>query len=142
MPKKKYVAKVRLYLEAGKATPAPPVGPMLGQYGVNLMEFCKAYNAKTAKFAGMTVPAIVYIKEDRSFEIVTKTPPTSELILKQLGLEKGSDNPLKNKIGKLTRKQLEEIAKIKMPDLNTNDMEKAIRIIAGQARNMGVEVEL
>ncbi len=142
MPKRKYLAKLRLYLEAGKATPAPPVGPALGQYGVNIMDFCKAYNAMTAKYKGMTVPAIVYIYEDRSFEIKLKTPPTSELIMKTIGIEKGSDNKIKNKVGKINRKQLEEIAKIKMPDLNTRDLEKAIKIIAAQAENMGVQVEL
>ncbi len=140
MPKKRYLAKLRLYIEAGKAAPAPPVGPALGQYGVKIMDFCKAYNAMTAKYQGYTVPAIVYIYEDRSFEIKLKTPPTSELIMKTIGIEKGSENKIKKKVGKITRKQLEEIAKMKMPDLNTRDLDKAVKIIAAQAENMGVEV--
>ena len=139
---KQLIATLRLYIEAGQARPTPPIGPALGQYGLNIMDFCKAYNAQTAHMKGMIVPAIVYIYSDKTFRFRLKTPPTSWLIFRALGIEGGSGEPNKKKVGKLTRKQLEEIAKIKMPDLNTRDIEKAIRIIAGQARSMGVEVEL
>ncbi|PMQ02529.1 MAG: 50S ribosomal protein L11 [Dictyoglomus sp. NZ13-RE01] len=138
MPKK-VVGKVKLNLTAGKATPAPPVGPALGQYGVNIMEFCKAYNAATAGQEGI-IPVEITIYEDRSFTFVTKTPPASELLKKAVGAEKGSGEPNKNKIGKITKSKLREIAEIKMKDLNANDIEAAMRIIAGTARSMGIEI--
>jgi len=136
---KKVVGKVKLNLTAGKATPAPPVGPALGQYGVNIMEFCKAYNAATAGQEGI-IPVEITIYEDRSFTFVTKTPPASELLKKAVGAEKGSGEPNKNKIGKITKSKLREIAEIKMKDLNANDIEAAMRIIAGTARSMGIEI--
>ncbi|HCL58196.1 MAG TPA: 50S ribosomal protein L11 [Spirochaetia bacterium] len=139
---KKVKAQVKLQLPAGKATPAPPVGPALGQHGINLMEFCKQYNAKTASEPGMIIPVVVTVYEDRSFSLVTKTPPASVLIKKALGLDKGSKESHKVKIGKLTQKQLEDIAKTKQEDLNAYDLNAAMRIIGGTARSMGVEVEL
>ncbi|MBD3366527.1 50S ribosomal protein L11 [candidate division WWE3 bacterium] len=139
--KKKIKAKVRLNIPAGKATPAPPVGPALGQHGVPLMDFCKQFNAKTAKMGNDLIPVILTVYQDRSFDFITKTPVTSSLILKKLGVKKGSGVPNKEKIGKLSRKDLEEIAEIKMPDLNTEDMDKAVKIIAGTAESMGVECE-
>jgi large subunit ribosomal protein L11 len=138
---KKVKAVVKLQLPAGKANPAPPVGPALGQHGVNLMAFCKEYNAKTADKQGYIIPVVITVYEDRSFSFVVKTPPASDLIKKSLGIEKGSSEPNKTKVGKLTKKQLEEIAKLKMPDLNANDLDAAMRIIRGTALNMGVEVE-
>jgi large subunit ribosomal protein L11 len=138
---KKVKAVVKLQLPAGKANPAPPVGPALGQHGVNLMAFCKEYNAKTADKQGYIIPVVITVYEDRSFSFVVKTPPASDLIKKALGIEKGSSEPNKTKVGKLTKKQLEEIAKLKMPDLNANDLDAAMRIIRGTALNMGVEVE-
>ena len=132
---------VKLQIPAGKATPAPPVGTALGPHGVNIMDFVKAFNAKTAKDDGLIIPAVVTIYSDRSYTFITKTPPASVLIKKALGLESGSGNPLKEKVGKLSRKQLEEIAKIKMPDLNCYDINTAVKIIAGSARQMGVECE-
>ena len=138
---KKLKAIVKLQLPAGKASPAPPVGPALGQHGVNLMEFCKQYNAKTAHQAGMVIPVVISIFEDRSFNFVTKTPPAAVLIKKALKLDKGSSEPHITKVGKITMAQLEEIAKIKMPDINAYKLESAIKIIAGTARSMGVEVE-
>ncbi|HOJ49586.1 MAG TPA: 50S ribosomal protein L11 [Spirochaetota bacterium] len=138
---KKVKAVVKLQLPAGKANPAPPVGPALGQHGVNLMAFCKEYNAKTADKQGYVIPVVITVYEDRSFSFVTKTPPASDLIKKALGIEKGSSQPNKTKVGKLTKKQIEEIAKLKMPDLNANDLDAAVRIIRGTALNMGVEVE-
>ena len=142
MPRgKKIKAVIRLAIEAGKATPAPPVGPALGQHGVPIMEFCKEFNAKTQKEAGNVIPVVLTVFEDRTFKFVTKTPVSSHLIKKAIKAEKGSGMPNKEKIGKLSRKQVEEIAKIKMPDLNTNSLEKAVRIVEGTARSMGVEVE-
>ncbi|MGB9857188.1 MAG: 50S ribosomal protein L11 [Dictyoglomaceae bacterium] len=138
MPKK-IVGKVKLNLTAGKATPAPPVGPALGQYGVNIMEFCKAYNAATAGQEGI-IPVEITIYEDRSFTFVTKTPPASELLKKAAGVEKGSGEPNKNKVGKVKRSKIREIAEIKMKDLNANDIESAMRIIEGTARSMGIEI--
>jgi large subunit ribosomal protein L11 len=138
---KKVKAQVKLQLNAGKATPAPPVGPALGQHGVNLMEFCKQYNAKTAAQQGLVIPVVITIFEDRSFTFITKTPPASVLIKKALNLESGSKEPNKIKVGKLKKSQLEEIAKLKMPDLNANDLDAAKQIIRGTARSMGVEVE-
>jgi large subunit ribosomal protein L11 len=137
---KKLVAVVKLAIQAGKATPAPPIGPALGQHGVNIMAFCKEYNAKTADQAGMVVPVEISIYEDRSFTFVLKTPPASVLIKKALGIESGSSEPHKVKVGSLTRAQLRQIAEQKLPDLNTNDVEAAMKIIAGTARSMGVTI--
>jgi len=138
---KKVKAQVKLQLNAGKATPAPPVGPALGQHGVNLMEFCKQYNAKTAHQQGLVIPVLITIYEDRSFTFVTKTPPASVLIKKTLGLESGSKESNKTKVGKLTKAQVQEIAKTKMPDLNAYDLDAACKIIGGTARSMGVETD-
>lgn len=138
---KKIRAKIKLQIQAGKATPAPPVGPALGQYGVPLMDFCKEFNARTAKMGDDIIPVDLIVYEDKSFTFVTKTPVTSELIKKALGIPKGSGVPNKNKVGVLTREKAEEIVKIKMPDLSANDMEQAIKVIAGTARSMGVEVK-
>jgi len=137
---KKIVAKVKLQIPAGKATPAPPVGPALGQHGVNIMEFCKSYNEKTARQAGMIVPVEITIYADRTFTFVTKTPPASVLLKKAAGLEKGSGEPNKKKMGRVTPQQIREIAESKMPDLNTKDLEAAMRMIEGTARSMGIEV--
>ncbi len=140
MATKKLIRQVKLQIPAGKATPAPPVGPALGQHGVNIMAFCKQFNAETAKQAGMILPVVISIYEDRSFTFVTKTPPAAVLIKKAAGIDSGSGEPNKNKVGKITRAQLLEIAKTKMPDLNANDLESAAKIIAGTARSMGVEI--
>ncbi len=137
---KKVVAVVKLQIPAGKATPAPPVGPALGQHGVNIMEFCKSYNEKTARQAGTIVPVEITIYADRTFTFVTKTPPASVLLKKAAGLEKGSGEPNKKKMGRVTRQQIREIAEVKMPDLNTRDLEAAMRMIEGTARSMGIEV--
>lgn len=137
---KKIKAIVKLQIPAGKANPAPPVGPALGQYGVNIMEFCKTYNEKTAKQSGDIVPVEITIFEDRTFTFICKTPPTSTLLLKAAKIEKGSGEPNKNKVGQVKRSQVMEIAKIKMPDLNAVDLEGAIKTIEGTARNMGIEV--
>ncbi len=137
---KKVVAIVKLQIPAGKATPAPPVGPALGQHGVNIMEFCKSYNEKTARQAGTIVPVEITIFADRTFSFVTKTPPASVLLKKAAGLEKGSGEPNKKKAGRVTRQQVREIAESKMPDLNTKDLEAAMRMIEGTARSMGIEV--
>lgn len=137
---KKVKAFVKLNLHAGKATPAPPVGPALGQHGVPLMDFCKEFNARTAPMGDAIIPVVLTVYEDRSFEFVTKTPLTSYLIKKSLKLDKGSAVPNKNKVGKISKNQLEEIAKVKMPDLNTKDLDMAVRIVASQAKSMGVEV--
>lgn len=137
---KKLKAIIKLQLSAGKASPAPPVGPALGQHGVNLMEFCKQYNAKTSHQQGLVIPVEISVYEDRSFTFITKTPPAAVLIKKALGLDKGSGEPHKTKVGKINRSQLEEIAKTKMPDLNANDLDAAVQIIRGTARSMGVEV--
>lgn len=140
---KKVKALVKLQIKGGAANPSPPVGPALGQQGVNIMEFCKAFNAQTQTpdRQGKPLPVEITVFEDRSFTFIIKTPPASYLILTAIGAEKGSSNPLANKIGKLTRKQLEEIAKLKMPDLNAASLESAMRSIAGSARSMGIEVE-
>jgi large subunit ribosomal protein L11 len=139
---KKIQAYVKLQVKAGEANPAPPIGPALGQQGVNIMEFCKAFNARTQnEEKGMPMPVEITVYSDRSFTFIIKTPPASYLILKALGITKGSSTPNKNKIGKITRKQLTDIASIKMPDLTASDLDAAIRTIAGTARNMGVEVE-
>ncbi len=135
------IAKVKLQIPAGKANPAPPVGPALGQHGVNIMEFCKAFNAKTAKMQeGLIIPALVTIYSDRSFSFITKTPPASVLIKMALKLEKGSGDPKKNKVGKITKNQVIEIAKQKMPDLNAYDIDNAVKIIEGTAKSMGIEI--
>ncbi|BAP18418.1 MAG: 50S ribosomal protein L11 [cyanobacterium endosymbiont of Epithemia adnata isolate EadnSB Bon19] len=137
---KKVVAMIKLALPAGKANPAPPVGPALGQHGVNIMAFCKEYNGKTADQAGMIVPVEISVYEDRSFTFVLKTPPASVLIRKAAGAEKGSSQPNNQKVGSITRNQLREIAQTKMPDLNANDIEAAMNIVEGTARNMGVTI--
>lgn len=139
---KKIQAYVRLQVKAGEANPAPPIGPALGQQGVNIMEFCKAFNARTqSSEKGMPMPVVITVYSDRSFTFIIKTPPASYLIMKAAGISKGSSVPNKNKVGKITRKQLEEIAKVKMPDLTASDLEAAMRTIAGTARNMGIEIE-
>ena len=137
----KVVAQVKLQCPAGQANPAPPVGPALGQHGVNIMEFCKQYNAKTQKQIGLLIPVIITIYADRSCTFVLKTPPAAVLLKKAAKIDKGSGIPNKVKVGKVTRAQLEEIAKIKLPDLNCSDLQAAIRTIEGTARNMGLEVE-
>jgi large subunit ribosomal protein L11 len=138
---KKVVAVIKLAINAGKANPAPPIGPALGQHGVNIMMFCKEYNARTADQAGMVVPVEISVYEDRSFTFVLKTPPASKLIAKAAGIDTGSGEPNKKKVGSISRAQLEDIAKTKMPDLNANDIEAAMKIIEGTARNMGVTVK-
>lgn len=132
---------VRLQIPAGEANPAPPVGPALGQHGVNIMEFCKAFNSKTESQKGTIIPVIISIYEDKSFSFITKTPPAATLIKKALNLEKGSGEPNKNKVGVLTSEKLEEIARTKLTDLNAKDLEAAKKIIEGTARSMGVEIE-
>ena len=139
MPRK-VVALIKLAIEAGKANPAPPIGPALGQHGVNIMMFCKEYNAKTSDQAGTVVPVEISVYEDRSFTFVLKTPPASVLIKKAAGIEKGSGVPHTEKVGSITQDQLRQIAETKLPDLNTNNVEMAMRIIAGTARNMGVTI--
>lgn len=138
---KKVVALIKLALPAGKANPAPPVGPALGQHGVNIMAFCKEYNAKTSDQAGMVIPVEISVFEDRSFTFVLKTPPASVLIRKAAGVEKGSSEPNKQTVGSITRNQLKEIAQTKMPDLNANDIDAAMNIVEGTARNMGVTIK-
>ncbi|MBE9204373.1 50S ribosomal protein L11 [Synechocystis sp. PCC 7339] len=137
---KKVVALIKLALPAGKANPAPPVGPALGQHGVNIMAFCKEYNAKTADKPGMIIPVEISVFEDRSFTFILKTPPASVLIRKAAGVEKGSSEPNKTKVASITREQLREIAQTKLPDLNANDIDAAMNIIEGTARNMGITV--
>jgi large subunit ribosomal protein L11 len=139
-PKKRLAAVIKLQIQAGAATPAPPVGPALGQHGVNIMEFVKAYNAATESQRGNVVPVEISVYEDRSFTFVTKTPPAARLILKAAGLDKGSAVPHKTKVGTLTQAQVREIATTKLPDLNANDVEAAAKIIAGTARSMGITV--
>ncbi len=138
---KKVVAVVKLQIPGGSATPAPPVGPALGQHGVNIMEFCKAFNAETKNLAGLVIPAVVTIYNDRSFTYVLKSPPASILLKQAAGIAKGSAQPNRDKVGKITKKQLEEIAQRKMKDLNCDSLEKAMKIIEGTARNMGIIVE-
>ncbi|MGO1974823.1 MAG: 50S ribosomal protein L11 [Propionibacteriaceae bacterium] len=140
-PKKKVAALVKVALNAASATPAPPVGTALGPHGVNIMEFCKAYNAATESMRGNVIPVEITIYEDRSFTFITKTPPAAELIKKAAGLQKGSGEPNKEKVGKITSDQVREIASTKLPDLNANDVESAMKIVAGTARSMGVSVE-
>jgi len=137
---KKVIAVVKLQIPAGKATPAPPVGPALGQHGVNIMEFCKTYNERTASQAGTIVPVEITVYADRTFTFVTKTPPAAVLLRQAAGLEKGSGEPNKNKVGKVTRDQVRQIAQQKMKDLNTRDIDAAMRMIEGTARSMGIQV--
>lgn len=137
---KKVVTQIKLQIPAGKANPSPPVGPALGQHGVNIMEFCKAYNARTQDKEGMIIPVVITVYSDRSFTFITKTPPAADLLKKAAGIIKGSGEPNKNKVGKVTMAQVREIAKIKMPDLNTRDLDTAVRTIMGTARSMGIEV--
>jgi large subunit ribosomal protein L11 len=137
---KKVMGYIKLQIDAGKANPAPPVGPALGQRCVNIMEFCKAFNEKTKDKMGFKVPTIITVYNDRSFTFETKQPPASALLMKAAGLKKGSDNPLKNKVGKITKEQLLEVVKMKIEDLNTDDEEQAAKIIAGSARSMGIEI--
>ena len=139
-PKKKVAGLIKLQIEAGQANPAPPVGPALGQHGVNIMEFCKAYNAATESQRGNVIPVEITVYEDRSFTFITKTPPAARLILKAAGIDKGSGVPHKEKVGSLTREQVRSIAEQKMADLNANDLDAAEKIIAGTARSMGVTV--
>ncbi|MGD9487856.1 MAG: 50S ribosomal protein L11 [Calditrichaceae bacterium] len=138
---KKEIAKIKLQLPAGQAKPAPPVGPALGQHGVNIMEFCKAYNAKTQDKGGMIIPVEITVYADRSFSFITKTPPAATLLLKEAGLEKGSSTPHTVKVGKVTKAQVRKIAEIKMPDLTAADIEAAMSMVEGTARNMGIVVE-
>jgi large subunit ribosomal protein L11 len=139
---KKITAYVKLQVAAGSANPSPPVGPALGQHGLNIMEFCKQFNAVTQKLEkGLPTPVIITVFSDKSFTFITKTPPVTVLIKKAIGLDKGSSQAAKEKVGKINRKQLEDIAKIKMPDMNCNDIDAAVRMIAGSCRQMGVEVE-
>ena len=138
---KKVLTNIKLHIPAGKATPAPPVGPALGQHGVNIMDFCKAFNAKTSKQEGLIIPVVITVFQDRSYTFITKTPPASILLKRAVGIAKGSGEPNRNKVGKVTMKQVEEIAKTKMPDLNAADIEAAKQIVMGTARSMGIEVE-
>ena len=138
---KKEIASIKLQLPAGQANPSPPVGPALGSHGVNIMEFCKAYNAKTQGQAGMIIPVVITVYSDRSFTFVTKTPPASTLLIKAAKIEKGSSMPNRDKVGTVSRDQVREIAKLKMEDLNANDVENAMNIIMGTARSMGILVE-
>ena len=138
---KEITGKIKLQVPAGKANPAPPVGPALGQHGVNIMEFCKAFNAKTQKMGDTIVPVIITVYSDRSFTFITKTPPAAELLKKAAGIIKGSGVPQKDKVGKITRKQLNEIAQKKMADLNAADLDGAVKIIEGTARSMGVVIQ-
>jgi len=137
---KKITAYVKLQISGGEAKPSPPVGPALGQHGVNIMEFCKAFNAQTQGQTGVIIPVVITIFSDRSFTFVLKTPPASYLLKKAAGIEKGSKEPNRDKVGRLTMTQIEEIAKLKMPDLNAKDMDGAVRIILGSARSLGIEV--
>ncbi|MCO4759894.1 MAG: 50S ribosomal protein L11 [Myxococcales bacterium] len=138
---KKVVGLIKLQLPAGKANPSPPVGPALGQHGVNIMQFCKAYNAKTQQQSGMIIPVVITVYNDRSFTFITKTPPASRLLLKEAGIKKGSSVPNRDKVARISRDKVRAIAEIKMPDLNAFDIEMAMNSIAGTARSMGIEVE-
>jgi large subunit ribosomal protein L11 len=138
---KKIVANVKLQVAAGKATPAPPVGSALGPHGLNIMDFCKAFNAKTAKQEGLIIPVVVTVYSDRTYSFITKTPPAAVLLKKAANIAKGSGEPNKAKVGKVSMKDVREIAQLKMPDLNASDLEAAVRIVLGTARSMGVEVE-
>jgi len=138
---KKVIAKIKLQIPAGSANPSPPVGPALGQHGVNIMEFCKAFNAKTQDDKGMITPVIITVYQDRSFTFITKAPPAAVLLRKAANIDKGSGEPNRDKVGKVTREQLEEIANTKMPDLTAVDMDAAVKSIAGTAKSMGLEIE-
>jgi large subunit ribosomal protein L11 len=137
---KKVVEVLKLQIPAGKANPSPPVGPALGQRGINIMEFCKAFNEKTKDMMGFTIPVEITVYNDRSFTFITKQPPATDFLKKAAGIQKGSSNPLKDKVGKITKAQLREIAEKKLPDLNTDDVEVAMKTIAGSARSMGIEI--
>ena len=139
---KKIIGQIKLQVPAGKANPSPPIGPALGQHGVNIMEFCKAFNAKTQEQAkdNMLIPVVITVFADRSFSFITKTPPTARLLLKEVGIEKGSGVPNKNKVGKVTTEQIRKIAELKLQDLNTTDVDAAMKSVAGTARSMGLEV--
>ena len=138
---KKILSLIKLHIPAGKATPAPPVGPALGQHGVNIMDFCKAFNARTQKGNGIITPVVITVYQDHSYSFVTKTPPASVLLAKAAGIPKGSGTPNRDKVGKVKRAQVEEIAKTKLEDLNCDSLESAVRIVEGSARSMGIEVE-
>jgi large subunit ribosomal protein L11 len=139
---KKVIGRIKLQVPAGKANPSPPIGPALGQHGVNIMEFCKAFNAKTQAQAadGMLIPVVITVFADRSFTFITKIPPVARLLLKEVNIAKGSGEPNKNKIGKITMEQIKKVAELKMPDLNTTDLEAAMRTVSGTARSMGLTV--
>ena len=137
---KKVIGELKLQIPAGKANPSPPVGPALGQRGINIMEFCKAFNEKTKDMGNFNIPVLITVYQDKSFSFITKKPPVTDLIKKAINLTKGSDNPLKNKVGKLTQKKLQEIAEQKLEDLNAVDIDAAKKIVAGSARSMGVEI--
>ncbi len=137
---KTVTAKIKIHIPAGEAKPSPPVGPALGQHGVNIMEFCKAFNSQTEKQKGFLIPVVITVYQDRTFTFITKSPPASRLLIKAAGLEKASSNPLMEKVGKVTKAQVKEIATTKMKDLNTVDIDMAMNIIAGTARSMGIEV--
>jgi large subunit ribosomal protein L11 len=137
---KKVMAMIKLQVEAGKANPSPPIGPALGQHGVNIMDFCKAFNARTADDAGTITPVVITVYQDRSFTFITKTPPAAVLLKKAAKIAKGAGDPKRDRVGQVNRQQLEEIAKLKMVDLNANDLDAACKIIAGTARSMGIEV--
>jgi large subunit ribosomal protein L11 len=137
---KKVTGELKLQIPAGKANPSPPVGPALGQRGINIMEFCKAFNEKTKDMMGYNIPVVITVYSDKSFTFVTKQPPMTDFIKKAAGIQKGSSNPLKDKVGKLTKAQVQEIAEKKMPDLNTKDIEAAMRIVEGSAKSMGIEI--
>ena len=137
---KKVMAQIKLQVSAGKATPSPPIGPALGQHGVNIMDFCKAFNARTANDAGIIIPVVITVYQDRTFTFVTKTPPASVLLKKAAKIAKGAADPKRDRVGKVSLAQVEEIAKLKMVDLNAGDLEAACRIISGTARSMGIEV--
>ncbi|MBT8365347.1 MAG: 50S ribosomal protein L11 [Deltaproteobacteria bacterium] len=139
---KKVMALIKLQVEAGKANPSPPIGPALGQHGVNIMDFCKAFNARTAQDEGMIIPVVITVYQDRSFSFITKTPPAAVLLKKAAKIAKGAGDPKRDRVGSVTRQQVEEIAKQKMVDLNANDLDAACKIIAGTARSMGIEVGL
>jgi large subunit ribosomal protein L11 len=137
---KKVAGELKLQIPAGKANPSPPVGPALGQRGINIMEFCKAFNEKTKDMMGFNIPVVITVYTDKSFTFITKQPPMTDFIKKAAGIQKGSDNPLKNKVGTLTKAQVKEIAEKKMPDLNTKDVEQAMKIVEGSARSIGIEI--
>lgn len=137
---KKIIGTIKLQIPAGNANPAPPVGPALGQHGINIMEFCKAFNAKTKQQGGLIIPVVISVYADRTFSFITKTPPAAVLLKKAAGLEKASGEPNRQKVGKVTHQQIREIAELKRPDLNATDIEAAMRMIAGTARSMGIEV--